>query len=167
MQIQISWLLQKPTDLDLHCLLKQGMSCPAREGFINFLPFDWRCIFCDILFAPPRTKPLLKRVPSKRKEFAPDGRLWLDWTDTQPDLSHRSAHIHFVGFVMSWLIFITITAFLSTAVIIVVVVIVVVLICVLGGWFYYAYTHPTTPSGRWLIEVYDLYELFNGQAITV
>ena len=32
MQIQISWLLQKPTDLDLHCLLRQGMSCSAREG---------------------------------------------------------------------------------------------------------------------------------------
>ena len=31
-QIQISWLLQKPTDLDLHCLLRQGMSCLAREG---------------------------------------------------------------------------------------------------------------------------------------
>ena len=31
-QIQISWLLQKPTDLDLHCLLRQGMSCSAREG---------------------------------------------------------------------------------------------------------------------------------------
>ena len=25
-QIQISWLLQKPTDLDLHCLQKQGLS---------------------------------------------------------------------------------------------------------------------------------------------
>ena len=24
MQIQISWLLQKPTDLDLHCLLRQA-----------------------------------------------------------------------------------------------------------------------------------------------
>ena len=23
---------QKPTDLDLHCLLRQGMSCSAREG---------------------------------------------------------------------------------------------------------------------------------------
>ena len=34
MQIQISWLLQKPTDLDLHCLLRQGMSCSAREGLI-------------------------------------------------------------------------------------------------------------------------------------
>ena len=25
-QIQISWLLQKPTDLDLHCLRRQGIS---------------------------------------------------------------------------------------------------------------------------------------------
>ena len=32
MQIQISWRLQKPTDLDLHCLLKKSMSCSAREG---------------------------------------------------------------------------------------------------------------------------------------
>ena len=34
MQIQISWLLQKPTDLDLHCLLRKGMTCLAREGLI-------------------------------------------------------------------------------------------------------------------------------------
>ena len=26
MQIQISWLLKKPTDLDLHCLQRQGIS---------------------------------------------------------------------------------------------------------------------------------------------
>ena len=32
MQIQISWLLQKPTDLDLHCFLRQDMSCSAKEG---------------------------------------------------------------------------------------------------------------------------------------
>ena len=25
-------LFQKPTDLDLHCLLRQSMSCSAREG---------------------------------------------------------------------------------------------------------------------------------------
>ena len=31
-QIQIRWLLQKPTDLDLHCLLRQGMTWLAREG---------------------------------------------------------------------------------------------------------------------------------------
>ena len=34
-QIQISWLHQKPTDLDLHCLLRQSMSCSAREGLIK------------------------------------------------------------------------------------------------------------------------------------
>ena len=54
MQIQIS-CLQKPTDLDLHCLLRQGMSCLAREGlrvpvepilefrsfiyYLSFIPF--------------------------------------------------------------------------------------------------------------------------------
>ena len=26
---------QKPTDLDLHCLLRQGMSCSAREGLMT------------------------------------------------------------------------------------------------------------------------------------
>ena len=31
-QLASSWLLQKPTDLDLHCLLRQGMSCSARDG---------------------------------------------------------------------------------------------------------------------------------------
>ena len=28
---------QKPTDLDLHCLLKLGMSCLVREGLMLFL----------------------------------------------------------------------------------------------------------------------------------
>ena len=32
MQIQISWLLQKPTDLDLHCLQRQGISGFSRTG---------------------------------------------------------------------------------------------------------------------------------------
>ena len=31
-QIQFIWLLQKPTGLNLHCLLRHGMSCSAREG---------------------------------------------------------------------------------------------------------------------------------------
>ena len=35
MQIQISWLLQKPTDLDLHCLLRLGMMWLAKEGLIK------------------------------------------------------------------------------------------------------------------------------------
>ena len=40
MLIQISWLLQKPTDLDLHCLLRQDISCLAREG----LTLDYSCL---------------------------------------------------------------------------------------------------------------------------
>ena len=31
-QVQISWLLQKPTDLDLHCLQRQGYQETARQG---------------------------------------------------------------------------------------------------------------------------------------
>ena len=51
MQIQISWLLQNKTDLDLHCLLRQGMSCSAREGLIKNnlteLYFSRRsCVIC-------------------------------------------------------------------------------------------------------------------------
>ena len=32
-------------------------------------------------------------------------RLWSDWVDSQADLSLRWAHTHFVGFVVSWLIY--------------------------------------------------------------
>ena len=32
MQIQISWLLQKPTDLDLLCLQRQGILDSAGQG---------------------------------------------------------------------------------------------------------------------------------------
>ena len=34
--------LQKPTDLDLHCLLRQGMSCSAREGIRKLILFKGR-----------------------------------------------------------------------------------------------------------------------------
>ena len=35
MQIQISWLLQKPTDLDLHCLQRKGISGFSRTRVKN------------------------------------------------------------------------------------------------------------------------------------
>ena len=38
-QIQISWLLQKPTDLDLHCLQRQGMSRFSRTK-VKLLLFE-------------------------------------------------------------------------------------------------------------------------------
>ena len=34
---------QKPTNLDLHCLLRQDMSCSAREG-LRRLPLDYQCL---------------------------------------------------------------------------------------------------------------------------
>ena len=37
MQSQISWLLQKPTDLDLHCLQRQGISGFSRTR-VNLIP---------------------------------------------------------------------------------------------------------------------------------
>ena len=39
MQIQISWLLQKPTDLDLHCLQRQNISGFSRTRVNNNI--DW------------------------------------------------------------------------------------------------------------------------------
>ena len=36
MQIQISWLLQKPTDLDLHCLQRQGISWFSRTSVRDY-----------------------------------------------------------------------------------------------------------------------------------
>ena len=52
-QIQISWLLQKPNDLDLHCLQKQGISGFSRTRVVpyNLPPVDFlltvpRRFFC-------------------------------------------------------------------------------------------------------------------------
>ena len=39
----------------------------------------------------------------------------------------------------------------KTVVIAVFAIVILVLLAVLSGWFYYAYTRPTSPSGRWLI----------------
>ena len=62
-QIQISWLLQKPTDLDLHCLQRQGISglsagqdlrvfyniCPKYQETMtpyHTWPNIWTSLFC-------------------------------------------------------------------------------------------------------------------------
>ena len=50
MQIQISWLLQKPTDLDLHCLQRQG-KCISRFSRTrvkcNIIMILWRSKKCS------------------------------------------------------------------------------------------------------------------------
>ena len=44
-QIQISWLLQKPTDLDLHCLQRQGISGLSRTRVNVYVPFVFPYLF--------------------------------------------------------------------------------------------------------------------------
>ena len=48
MQIQISWLLQKPTDLDLHCLQKQDISGSAGQGLTCIFTFAFLIAFLSI-----------------------------------------------------------------------------------------------------------------------
>ena len=47
MQIQISWLLQKPTDLDLHCLQRQDISGFSRTRVKGEVSREWN------YFKPP------------------------------------------------------------------------------------------------------------------
>ena len=58
---------QKPTDLDLHCLLRQGMLCSAREGLRWKNTAKWFCynfakevnFVFQIKFAPHPLPPRL------------------------------------------------------------------------------------------------------------
>ena len=70
MQIQISWLLQKPTDLYLHCLQSREYLGSAGQELIKTLTILLRCTLCKavwskhfdrnqnllILINPPRNK---------------------------------------------------------------------------------------------------------------
>ena len=52
-QIQISWLLQKPTDLDLHCLQRQGISGFSRTWvklIMEYLPVSIACRHFSLQF---------------------------------------------------------------------------------------------------------------------
>ena len=47
----------------------------------------------------------MKKAEGLRYPLSAQRRLWSDWADAKADLSLRWAQSHFVGFVMSWLIF--------------------------------------------------------------
>ena len=51
----ISWLLKKPTDLDLHCLRRQGMLCSAKERLKVRTNAD-RCTQIQKVFIKAQTK---------------------------------------------------------------------------------------------------------------
>ena len=48
MQIQISWLLKKPADLDLHCLQRQGISWFSKTR-VNFQNSSVLVMFCVVV----------------------------------------------------------------------------------------------------------------------
>ena len=69
-QIQISWLLQKPTDLDLHCLQSQGISGFSRTRvkllqavFVSITL--WQKLFC-LKWLPPWPCPFPLPLPPKK-----------------------------------------------------------------------------------------------------
>ena len=49
MHVQISWLLQKPTDLDLHCLQRQGISGFSRTRVTHKSTFSEGNKYCVFL----------------------------------------------------------------------------------------------------------------------
>ena len=85
-QIQIGWLLQKPTDLDLHCLLWQGMSCSAREGLKKGNIYDFLFVFLH-------TKYLLKS-PTIESKFVPF-RVDLYWGEQNLDKIVSSENVYY------------------------------------------------------------------------
>ena len=60
----------------------------------------WSSAQSDRVFAVRMKKPWVLSYPLSTQR-----RLWSDWVDAQADLSLRRAHTHFVGFVMSRLIY--------------------------------------------------------------
>ena len=58
MQIQISWLLQKPTDLDLHCLQRQGISWFSRTRVKKVLGF----VYYDLILNNWSNKSSIKKI---------------------------------------------------------------------------------------------------------
>lgn len=50
---------------------------------------------------------------------------------------------------------------------VVVAVLILVLLIVGGVWFFYAYTHPTSASGQWMINVSSFFVFFDLQLINI
>ena len=67
-QIQISWLLQKPTDLDLYCLQRQGISGFSRTK-VNAHEM-WLREMDTLSEEITLSNSTLKKRSSKRREFA-------------------------------------------------------------------------------------------------
>ena len=62
MQIQISWLLQKPTDLNLHCFQRQGISGFSRTRVNQILAVFFFFFFFLICYPQFSLAPLISRT---------------------------------------------------------------------------------------------------------
>ena len=66
MQIQINWLLQKPTDLDLHCLQRQGISGFSRTRVSLYVFLQFLSCFKNTCF---RLRKREEKAAQKKAEW--------------------------------------------------------------------------------------------------
>ena len=80
MEIQTSWLLQKPTDLDLHCMQKQGLSGFSRTR-VNGRMLVFDCLINSTLFNAYNVGHWVKFSADDILKyffvFSPEHRFWL------------------------------------------------------------------------------------------
>ena len=82
------------------CCVQAHMSCGMTK------PTKWLCAKRRLRSAwtSAQSDQSLRYLQIQSYPLSAQRRLWSDWADAQADLSLRWAHSHFVGFVMSWLI---------------------------------------------------------------
>ena len=76
-QIQISWLLKKPTDLDLHCLQRQGLSGFSRTRVNNTLTNN--IVSFDQLGPGDVSKNVGGITNDAHPDYTPCKLCWLGW----------------------------------------------------------------------------------------
>ena len=71
-QIQISWLLQKPSDLDLHCLQRQDISGLRAGHGLRFLQADCEDSFEGLVGCPSDEMGGCRFCPTRSGNFQGD-----------------------------------------------------------------------------------------------
>ena len=95
-------------------LTKTNVCCDVENYHMNCdmtKPTKWLCAQQSLrsvwAAAQSDQSPVCAQWAAKDPSFLhADSEDWSDWADTQADLSLRWAHTHFVGLVMSWLIYV-------------------------------------------------------------
>ena len=77
MQIQISWHLKKPTDLDLHCLQRQGISGFSGTRVFWNSPFDYLLTYLTLVLLVTNISCLCKQFTSRLVGFWSSQLIWI------------------------------------------------------------------------------------------